>query len=273
VVAWLAGQDDLVAAFANTADIYSEFATDVYGRPVNRKRKAIHPETGKEYLPDFVEGFVGKTCILGLGYGMGKDKFKSTLKIGQAGVSVDVTIEEATRIVNLYRSKYEKIAALWGQGQEALKAMTSGFTYELGVGIKLKCDSDGIHLPNGMLVRYANLRKDGQGGYLYDSRYGPVKIYGGKVIENVVQALARIVVFNQMAKIDQWCRKQDNPDAGRRYKAALTVHDEVVATCPEDSAQEVYELMMNAMSKAPSWAATLPVACEGAIGDNYADCK
>lgn len=273
VVAWLAGQDDLVEAFRNNADIYSEFATDVYGRPVNRKRKEIHPETGKEYLPDFVEGFVGKTCILGLGYGMGKDKFKATLKIGQAGVSVDVTIDEASRIVNLYRSKYDKIVELWGQGQEALKAMVNGYTYELGVGIKLKCTPDGIELPNGMMVRYSNLRSDGQGGYLYDSRYGPVKIYGGKVIENVVQALARIVVFNQMAKIDQWCRKQDNPLAGRRYKVALTVHDEVVAVSPENVVQATYDFMMDAMSKPPSWAPTLPVACEGSSGNNYADCK
>lgn len=212
-------------------------------------------------------------CILGLGYGMGKDKFKTTLKIGMGGVSADVSIDEATRIVSLYRSKYDKIVELWGQGQAALKAMTSGYTYELGVGIKLKCTPDGIELPNGMMVRYNNLRSDGQGGYLYDSRYGPVKIYGGKVIENVVQALARIVVFNQMAKIDQWCRKQDNPAAGRRYKVALTVHDEVVSVTPIDTAQPMYEFMMDAMSKPPSWAPTLPVACEGAIGDTYADCK
>jgi DNA polymerase len=273
VVAWLAGQDDLVEDFAKNVDIYSSFATEVYGRPINRKRKEIHPETGKEYLPDFVEGFVGKTCILGLGYGMGKDKFKTTLKIGQAGVSVDVPIDEATRIVNLYRSKYDKISALWGQGQEALKAMVNGYTYELGVGIKLKCSPDGIELPNGMMMRYANLRNDGQGGYVYDSRYGPNKIYGGKVIENVVQALARIVVFNQMAKIDQWCRKQDNPQSGRRYKVALTVHDEVVAIAPDNTAETLYHMMMETMSQAPNWAPTLPVACEGDVAKNYADCK
>ena len=273
VVAWLAGQDDLVQAFANDADIYSEFASDVYGRPINRKRKAIHPETGKEYLPDFVEGFVGKTCILGLGYGMGKDKFKTTLKIGQAGVSVDVGIDEANRIVQLYRKKYDKIVDLWAEGQQALKAMVNGYTFEFGVGVKLKCSPEGIELPNGMMVRYNNLRNDGDGGYLYDSRYGPVKIYGGKVIENVVQALARIVVFNQMAKIDQWCRKQDNPEAGRRYKVALTVHDEVVAVAPEDTAETLYHMMIETMSQAPNWAPNLPIACEGAIGDNYADCK
>lgn len=259
VVAWLAGQDDLVDCFAQGRDIYSEFATDVYGKTVTKADK--------------VERFVGKTCILGLGYGMGKDKFKTTLKIGMGGVSADVSIDEATRIVNLYRGKYDKIVELWGQGQAALKAMTSGYTYELGVGIKLKCTPDGIELPNGMMVRYNNLRSDGQGGYLYDSRYGPVKIYGGKVIENVVQALARIVVFNQMAKIDQWCRKQDNPASGRRYKVALTVHDEVVSVCPENTAQATYDFMMDAMSKPPSWAPTLPVACEGDIGNNYAECK
>lgn len=259
VVAWLAGQDDLVDCFAQGRDIYSEFATDVYGKPVSKSDK--------------VERFVGKTCILGLGYGMGKDKFKTTLKIGMGGVSADVSIDEATRIVNLYRSKYDKIVELWGQGQAALKAMTSGYTYELGVGVKLKCGPEGIELPNGMMVRYNNLRSDGDGGYVYDSRYGPNKIYGGKVIENVVQALARIVVFNQMAKIDQWCRKQDNPEAGRRYKVALTVHDEVVAVAPENTAETVYHMMMESMSKPPSWAPTLPVACEGDIGNNYAECK
>ena len=248
VVAWFAGESGLVEAFRNKVDIYSEFASDVYQRPINRKR--VEVVDGKETLPDFVEGFVGKTCILGLGYGMGKDKFKATLKIGQAGVSVDMPLSDAERVVNLYRQKYPMIVALWKQGQEALEAMTKGYEYDLGVGIKLKCKDNKIYLPNGMFVNYPNLRKSGN-EYLYDARYGANKIYGGKVIENVVQALARIIVFDQMAKIDQAFRKKDTK--ANRFKVVLTVHDEVVACVPEPAVGKCIEFMEKAMAVPPSW--------------------
>jgi len=268
VVAWFAGEEALVEAFRNKVDIYSEFATAVYERPINRKRMEI--VDGKETFPDFVEGFVGKTCILGLGYGMGKDKFKDTLKVGQAGVSVDMPLSDAERVVSLYRQKYPMIVALWKQGQQALDAMIKGYDFELGVGIKLKCKDNKIYLPNGMFVNYPNLRKSGN-EYLYDARYGANKIYGGKVIENVVQALARIIVFDQMAKIDQQFRKKDSKN--NRFKVVLTVHDEVVACVPEVAVGKCVEYMEKAMSVPPSWCSDLPIACEAAYGDSYGDCK
>lgn len=269
VVAWLAGQDDLVEDFRNGVDIYSKFASDVYGRPVDRKRKALGQD-GKEFYPDFVEGFVGKTCILGLGYGMGKDKFKTTLKIGQAGVSVDLPIEDAERVVNLYRTKYDQIAALWKKANSALPAMVSGYSYEFGTGVALNCVAESIELPNGMRVYYPNLRKSDD-GYVYDSRKGPVKLYGGKIVENVVQALARIVVFDQMAKIDQQLRKHDTPD--RIHKVVLTVHDEVVLVVPEDEVEQWKAFTLEVMSTPPKWASGLPVACECESGTTYGDCK
>lgn len=255
VVAWLAGETDLLQAFSEGRDIYSEFASEVYERSITKSDK--------------VERFVGKTCILGLGYGMGKDKFKTTLKIGQAGVSVDIPANDAEKIVNLYRAKYRSITKLWKEGDKALEAIQNGYDFELG-SVKLLCNSEGVHLPNGMKVQYRNLRKD-RDGYQYDSRYGPVKIYGGKLIENIVQALARIVVFDQMAKIDQAFRKYDKPN--NRFKVALTVHDEVVAVCPEKAEEKILNYMTSVMSKAPPWANDLPVACEGSSGNSYADCK
>ena len=268
VVAWFAGEEALVEAFRNKVDIYSEFASVVYDRPINRKRMEI--VDGKETFPDFIEGFVGKTCILGLGYGMGKDKFKATLKIGQAGVSVDMPLSDAERVVNLYRQKYPMIVALWKQGQEALDAMIKGFEYDLGVGIKLKCKDNKIYLPNGMFVNYPNLRKSGN-EYLYDARYGANKIYGGKVIENVVQALARIIVFDQMAKIDQEFRKKDTKQ--KRYKLVLTVHDECCTIVPAEDIEWATKFMEKCMSKPPSWCSDLPIACEVGYGDNYGECK
>ncbi len=93
VVAWLAGEEDLVEDFKENVDIYSKFATEVYGYAI---QKETHP----------TERFVGKTCILGLGYGMGAEKFKGTLKIGVGGISVDLPLSESQRVVKLYRDKY-----------------------------------------------------------------------------------------------------------------------------------------------------------------------
>jgi DNA polymerase len=255
VVAWFAGEEALVEAFRNKVDIYSEFASTVYEKEVTKDS-------------DPLARHVGKTAVLGLGYSMGKDKFKVTLKAGNP--SVDMSLSDAERVVNLYRQKYPKIVALWKQGQEMLDAMIKGYEYELGVGVKLKCKDNKIYLPNGMFVNYPNLRKVGN-EYLYDARYGANKIYGGKVIENVVQALARIIVFDQMAKIDQGFRKKDGKT--NRFKVVLTVHDEVVAVVPEAAVDKCVEFMEKTMSVPPSWCSDLPVACEANYGDNYGDCK
>lgn len=254
VVAWLAGQGDLVEDFRNKEDIYSKFATDVYGRKITKEDK--------------VERFVGKTCILGLGYGLGKDKFRNTLKVSTPSVELDEL--EAERIVKLYRSKYSKIVGLWTAAGDALPKITNGYDYDFGIGVSLHTTPYGIKLPNDMLIRYPNLRKSDD-GYLYDSRKGPVKIYGGKVVENVVQALSRIVVFDQMAKIDQEFRRKDTPE--KRFKVVLPVHDEIVAVVPEDEQQWALDFMVQVMSTPPKWAADLPVACEGDFAKTYGDCK
>lgn len=257
VVAWLAGETSLVEDFRKNVDIYSKFASEVYGYPV---KKETNP----------TERFVGKTCILGLGYGMGAEKFKGTLKIGMGGISVDLELHEAQRVVKLYRDLYPKISALWKQGQEALEAMIAGHEYELGEAIKLKCSKSKIWLPNGMFINYPNLRKE-NGEIVYDSRYGANKIYGGKVIENVVQALARIVVFDQMAKIDQEFRKLDTPK--QRYKVCLTVHDEIVAVVPRSYVETAKKFMGDVMMQTPSWCKDLPVFYEADAGESYGDCK
>lgn len=209
-------------------------------------------------------------CILGLGYGMGKDKFKSTLKIGMAGVSVDLPLEDAERIVRLYRQKYERITSLWADADKALPAIANGFDYKFGASIALCATPEGIRLPNDMLVRYPGLHKTNE-GFVYTTKRGSIKIYGGKVVENVVQALARIVVFDQMAKIDQEFRKRDSADT--RFKVALTVHDEVVAVVPKIDAQRSLDFMIKVMSTPPQWAQGLPVACEGDFALTYGDCK
>ncbi len=249
VTAWLAEEDDLVAAFGAGSDIYSEFATEVYGYKVE---KATHK----------IERHVGKTCILGLGYGMGKDKFKMTLKVGNP--SVDMDINNCERIVKLYRRKYRKIVGLWSQGSRALEAIRDGERYEFGRNNLLYTSEYGVHLPNGMIVRYPELMQDGNEFSYMGRRNGKkerIKIYGGKVIENVVQALARIIVFDQMLTIS------------KRYKVVLTVHDEVVTAVPEDLAETAKSYMLEVMHQAPAWGEGLPIAAEAGVGESYGGAK
>jgi len=255
VVAWLAEQNDLLEQFKNNEDIYSNFASEVYGRTITKADK--------------VERFVGKTCILGLGYGMGADKFKATLKVGAGGISVDVLEEEAKHTVTLYRNKYNRIAQLWVTANYILDGVCKGYRFDNNLR-GIVSDREGLRLFNNTMIRYPELHKTTD-GYEYSGRYGPVKIYGGKVIENAVQGLARIIVFDQMAKIDQLMRKRDTQD--RRYKVVLTVHDEVVCAVPEDEEDWCKEIMVDIMSTPPRWCADIPLSCEVEAGNNYADTK
>ena len=251
VLPWLAGQDEVVKQFADGEDVYSIFATEVYGRPITKK--------------DPTERFVGKTCILGLGYGTGALKLQHTLSTSQP-VSVKLDEEECKRIVGVYRDKNDKVVDLWGEADRMLNQMLNGnITKPLQFG-KHACvyyDNDGIILPNNMRIRYPNIRRediDGKSQIVYDSRKGTISIWGGAVVENVVQALARIVVGAQMVEIND------------TYRVALTVHDAAVVVIPDDEVDEAINLITGLMSKPPTWADGLPVACEAKAGATYGDC-
>lgn len=250
VLAWLAGQEDVVKQFANGEDVYSIFASNVYGRKITKA--------------DPTERFVGKTCILGLGYGTGAMKLQHTLATSQP-VSVKLDEEECKRIVGVYRDNNSSIIALWREADRMLETM-------IDRKIKVKImfgeygcvfyDNDGIILPNGFRIRYPNLRrvtKDEKTQIVYDSRKGEVSIWGGAVVENVVQALARIVVGTQMCEINN------------KYRVALTVHDAAVVVADADDVDDAIEFVTSVMSKAPDWAKGLPVACEAKVGVTYGD--
>ena len=257
-LAWEANQNDLVAAFANGDDIYSDMASDIYGRPVNRKRKVI--VDGVETEPDKDAGFVGKTTILGAGYGMGGAKFQAQLKT----FGVDMSLEESTKAINTYRTKYPMIPQLWRESQEALRCMVRGQTMKLGRNGLLTVDDKGILLPNGLYIFYNGIREvaddEGKRQFVYTTRAGPSKIYGGKVVENFTQAVARCIIGEQMLKI------------AKRYKVVLTVHDAIGIIARREEADEARAYVETCMRWVPAWAEGLPVNCESGMGDSYGDC-
>jgi len=250
VLAWLAGQDDVVKQFADGEDVYSVFASKIYDRPISKANP--------------IERFVGKTCILGLGYGTGKLKLQHTLKTTPPGAVV--TEDEAQSYVDTYRKANDKVIQLWKGGDAVLKDLANWGTtkpYYYGKHQCLKVTKEGIQLPNGLYIRYPSLKWDtteSKSGHTYISRKGKVSIWGGALVENVVQALARVVVGEQMLKINQ------------RYRVALTVHDAAVCVVPEEELDSAMAYIVECMSVPPDWARGLPVACEASHANSYGEC-
>ena len=243
MLAWLSGQNDLVEQFTVGEDVYRLMASAIYSKDVSDITKD--------------ERFIGKTVVLGCGYGMGAEKFKNMLSLQK--VSMDKS--EAERIISIYREKNFKIKQLWGQGQNALRFILQKRNAPIGQHDVVRVMDGGLLLPSGITMRYTNLRNDKDDGFIYDARKNEVvRIYGGKVIENIVQALARIVIGHQMLKIAE------------RYRVVLTVHDAVACIAPETEVLEAKRYVEECMRSAPEWAVGLPLNCESGYGRSYGDC-
>lgn len=260
VLAWFAGQDDLVEVFEkNNAELAAGVKKkDMKFDPYKLMASAIYGKSVSEVTDP--ERFVGKTTILGSGYGMGATKFRAQLKT----FNVEVQEDEATRIINTYRETYPWIPTLWRSGSAAIEAMSKQQTVTWGRKGVLEIHSEGILMPNGMYQRYPNLRKvrdkDGKEQYIYDSRKGVTKLYGGKLTENICQGLARCIIGEQMLLI------------AKRYKVVLTVHDAVAWIAPQEEAEEAMAYGMECMRHVPAWAKGIPLNCEAGYGQSYADC-
>jgi DNA polymerase len=208
------------------------------------------------------ERFVGKTTILGCGYGMGAEKFRTQLKT--FGAEIDDA--EARNIINIYRTTYPNIVNLWGSAQSCIKNILSNKAGGLGRKGVVEFDpvEKGFLLPSGLWQRYEGLEcitdVDNKTQYQYKTRKGNIKIYGGKVIENLCQGIARCVIAEQMLKV------------GIKYPVVLTVHDAVACIAPKEEAKEAQEYVEKCMRWRPEWASDLPLNCESGIGESYGDC-
>ena len=243
-LAWLAGQNDLVSAFKNKQDVYKIMASKIYNKPEQDITKD--------------ERFVGKTTILGAGYGMGAVRFKAQL----ATFGVTVEDKEAEDIIRTYRETYQHIAKLWSKTDRVLSVLLADTDTTFGRNNLIEaCPDRGLKLPNGLYIRYPNLREE-KNEIVYDAKRGGgvTKLYGAKVIENVCQALARIVIGEQMLMIS------------KRYKVAMTVHDAICCVVPEDEMQEALTFLEECMRTPPKWAYGLPLDCEAGSGKSYGAC-
>jgi len=267
MVAWMADCQHLLDAFANKRDVYSEFASIIYGVPVT--------------AADKLRRFVGKTAILGLGYGCGPDKFRHMLYIGNGGLSMKVDEDEAQRIVYAYRDRYMEIPRLWHWGGNIIDMVVNNSgrsSHKLLVGshrwIPIEVGYDSVWLPNGMCLSYPDIcyrvddTWDNRQTIMYRRLLGDImyrrplgdnnwaKIYGSKFIENLSQALSRIIVT------DIAVRMYDLTG----YHPFLSTHDSLDYCVPLEDAEWWDHELSNQFSMRPSWASNLPLASEGGWG-------
>ena len=241
MLAWMAKEHELVEAFATGRDVYCEFASQIYGRTITKADK--------------LERYVGKTAILGLGYGMGHQRFKDTLKMGSP--SVDITVGTAMVIVNQYRGMYPNIPKLWSGMKDSLFQMLNPRSIGLKYG-PLQIGARALELPNGMALSYPNLMYD-NGEFIYKTQRETIRTHGPRVTENVIQALARIVITDQILDI------QSMP----QVDIVMQIHDEIVAIGSESDSDKTMEQIIGIMRTPPSWCSDLPLDAEGGVSQVY----
>jgi len=255
VLAWLAGQQDMLDLFATNGDPYCALATEIYGRSITKAD------------PD--ERAVGKCGVLGLGFYMGAKRFMGTLAAGILGPKLDMPLEECQAIVDIYRSKNRAIKNLWRKMEQVLYRMLVKKSSDSPDAITvfrpdvIEYDATTVWLPNGMGLHYPDLhaewneRFERYNDYSYRANKEFVHIHSGLLTENIVQALARIIVGLQMLEI------------AKRYSVVMMSHDEIACIAKTEEAQTCLDFMVEQMSIPPLWASDLPLGAEGGFDVCY----
>lgn len=254
VIAWLAGEKWRQEVFSKNGDIYCESASQMFGVPVVK-----HGENGHLRQK-------GKVAELALGYQGGLGALKT-----MGGERMGLSEDEMTDIIQKWRKASPAIVSLWKEVENCAKRAIrthnpqrlkrGNITFKFTNGILF------IQLPNGRSLAYQGARIEGSGRYSkikYKGMHQERKIwceldtYGGKLVENIVQAVARDCLARAMLNLD---------NAG--YEIVFHIHDEVVIEVEKDKAQAEYELIKSIMCMPIPWAEGLILNAEGFTNDYY----
>ena len=243
VLAWVAGQSDLVETFRKGGDVYKEMASAIYNVSVDSVTDGQRQ--------------VGKMAILGCGYGMGGKRFAE--QCASMGIRVDE--DEAKRIVAVYREKNNQIAQYWRDVENDFVEMVK----DAG-----RVGSVKLPLPSGRLLTYHNpriIQRETPWGAMRDTaqvdtlnsvtrQWTSQIIWGGLLTENVVQATARDMMATAMMALEL-----------KGYNVILSVHDEIICEVPDDFGS--LDEMIDIMTQVPAWAEGCPINAEGKEGKRY----
>ncbi len=258
VLLWLVDDTEALKIISSGGDIYKDMASRIYKTPVDQVTKKQRD--------------LGKRAILGLGYQMGAPKFKKTC--WEQG-KVDIELTFAKKVVDLYRTRYSAIKEFWYAMQEIAILATkrksnSHYDYRHAdfndKDIAFSYDKTFLycHLPSGRKLSYKdpelyigkfdNVSLRYWGVDSVTKKWNRINTYGGKLVENIVQAIARDIMAYGMVQASE-----------NGYPIILTVHDEIISEVKDGSVDEFVELI----TSIPSWAEGCPIEAEGWKGFRY----
>jgi hypothetical protein len=253
LVAWLAGEEVLLQEFAKGHDVYVWFGSDMFKRVITKQNK--------------LERFIAKNTVLGLGFQMGPKRFLAQLKSQAAdnGIELppDITLSQCEIWVQYYRTKFKTINKYWYVMESILKQMMQSNAPQSRVGPSYTDGTD-LVLPNGLRLYYDNLRDRG-GRKVFN--YGGVtkEIYGGKFLENHVQALDRCHVMDAAKRIDDRLKAINI----NHVRLAHQVHDELIYVVPDGLVNTLGVIAYEEMKTPCWWGVGLPLDAEVKVGQNY----
>lgn len=244
----LAGQWDMVDILAAGGDLYCHFAGEhLYHRTVTED--------------DAAERAVGKVSHLSLGYGAGARTFADMCRI--QGVTLDLTPES---VVKAYRTAMYKVVEMWASAQKAIPSMLHDGGAEIDELGLIRTVHQGILLPSGRVLRYPNLRKEtnpdsGREEWVCDASRGAKRLYGGMLVENINQAVARDIITDHALEINA------------AAPVGHVVHDEIVCVVDEADGPDLLSHMGEVMARPLEYWPELPLASKGDVAKRYGDAK
>jgi DNA polymerase len=292
VLAWLADYDDMLNIFRAGGDPYAAFGSQMFNIPGLSKES--HPDLRQSaksallgcgyglgwasFASQLLTGFLGAPPVryeraFSKALNVNKDMAERFLEWSETEVKLrDIphtcTFADlvhhaiaAKRIIDIYRATASPVVSFWDMCSSLLvSALVNGKEHTHKC---LTFRKGEIELPNGMCLRYPDLRevKDEKGRSQWV--YGPdaTKLYAGKITNNVTQALARVVMTDGMLRV------------GKRYPVVGTVHDELIALVPDSEVEEAKTWVLAQMTMEPRYMPGIPLSADGGAHRRYGEAK
>ena len=254
VLAWLAGEEWVLEVFRGHGKIYEATAAQMYGVPIEEITKT-DPRRQK-----------GKIAVLALGYQGAVGALESMAKKYHMSLSK----EDMATIVEDWRNANPHIVKLWTKLEKAAqRCVSTGIPQQTaGLTFKMQNKTMTVQLPSGRLLSYfhmtAGVNRWGKPSLKFlgvdpeTKKWGWIETYGGKLTENVIQAIARDCLAHTLLRLDELA-----------FQTVFHVHDEVVCEVPADNADGELRAIQDVFATVPDWAEGLPLKGAGYITPYY----
>ena len=257
---WFCLQLDVLEVIRQGGDVYVEEASAQFKKP------AADVEKGERQY--------GKVIRLGCQYGMGAPRFRIYVATGPLGSAPRyISLSESYDVINDYRARHHMVVSEWGWlTDNGLEAMATGTVIDRRC---VQFQADRIELPSGLALTYPNVRPTENGwAFGYDST---TYTWGGTMLENICQALAGVLIKEQMVEID---KRLDGHGFTQRYTrreptlpgtggVVHQVHDEILTVCRLRDVDDVIKVTEDVMTTSPTWAPDLPLEIEHGYAQEY----